>query len=119
MAEDWTAAPLLRLDLFRNRASGIASIASVIGMFCFLGTAYSTTIRLTVILGFTPLPAAPPRRRLSCRPLTPEHARPAKPAFDPARLDSAAQQLVREQSAAEEEAALLPGCNSAASSVPA
>jgi hypothetical protein len=68
MAEDWTAAPLLRLDLFRNPASGIASIASVIGMFCFLGTAYSTTIRLTVILGFTPLPAAPPPRRLSCGP---------------------------------------------------
>jgi MFS family permease len=57
-AENAAAAPLLNLDLFRNRAFTIASIASVIGMFCFLGTAYSTSIRLTAILLFTPLHAA-------------------------------------------------------------
>jgi MFS family permease len=57
-AENRAAAPLLNLDLFRNRAFTIASIASVIGMFCFLGTAYSTSIRLTAILLFTPLHAA-------------------------------------------------------------
>jgi MFS family permease len=58
VAERKAAAPLLDLDLFRNRAFSIASIASVIGMFCFLGTAYSTSIRLTAILLYTPLHAA-------------------------------------------------------------
>jgi MFS family permease len=58
VAERRAAAPLLDLDLFRNRAFSIASIASVIGMFCFLGTAYSTSIRLTAILLYTPLHAA-------------------------------------------------------------
>jgi MFS family permease len=58
LVENRAAAPLLNLDLFRNRAFSIASIASVIGMFCFLGTAYSTSIRLTAILLFTPLHAA-------------------------------------------------------------
>jgi hypothetical protein len=58
MAERREAAPLLDLDLFKNRAFSVASIASVIGMFCFLGTAYSTSIRLTAILLFTPLHAA-------------------------------------------------------------
>ena len=58
MAERRAAAPLLDLDLFRNRAFSVASIATVIGMFCFLGTAYSTSIRLTAILLFTPLHAA-------------------------------------------------------------
>src|ERR1700742_177139 len=58
LAERRAAAPLLTLDLFRNRAFTIASIATVIGMFCFLGTAYSTSIRLTAILLFTPLHAA-------------------------------------------------------------
>jgi Major Facilitator Superfamily len=58
MAERRAAAPLLDLDLFKNRAFSVASIASVIGMFCFLGTAYSTSIRLTAILLFTPLHAA-------------------------------------------------------------
>jgi MFS family permease len=58
MAERCVAAPLLDQDLFKNRAFSVASIASVIGMFCFLGTAYSTSIRLTAILLFTPLHAA-------------------------------------------------------------
>jgi MFS family permease len=58
VAENRAAAPLLLLSLFKNRAFGIGSIATVIGMFAFLGTAYSTSIRLTVVLGWTPLHAA-------------------------------------------------------------
>ncbi len=48
-------APLLRMDLFRNRAFSVNSLITVIGMFAFLGTAYSTSIRLSAIQGFTPL----------------------------------------------------------------
>jgi MFS family permease len=57
-AERRTPAPLLRLDLFRNRAFAIASIATVVGMFSFLGTAYATSIRLTAIQNFTALKAS-------------------------------------------------------------
>ncbi|WP_051939683.1 MFS transporter [Phaeacidiphilus oryzae] len=38
--------PLLRLDLFRNRAFATASVVAVVGMFAFLGTAYDTSIRM-------------------------------------------------------------------------
>jgi hypothetical protein len=55
MAERRSAAPLLRLDLFANRAFSVAAIATVFGMFAYLGTAYSTSIRLSAIQGFTPL----------------------------------------------------------------
>lgn len=55
LAENRSAAPLLRLDLFRNRAFAIAAIATVFGMFSFLGTAYATSIRLSAIQGFSPL----------------------------------------------------------------
>lgn len=55
LAERRSKAPLLRLDLFSNRPFGVASIATVIGMFAFLGTAYTTSIRLSAIQGFTPL----------------------------------------------------------------
>jgi Na+/melibiose symporter-like transporter len=48
-------APLLRLDLFANRAFAVAAAATVVGMFAFLGTAYATSIRLSAIQGFTPL----------------------------------------------------------------
>jgi MFS family permease len=58
IAENRSAAPLLDLDLFRNRAFSVASIATVIGMFAFLGIAYSTSIRLTAILNWTPLHAS-------------------------------------------------------------
>jgi MFS family permease len=58
MAENRAAAPLLDLDLFKNRAFSVATIATVVGMFAFLGTAYSTSIRLTAILDFTPLHAS-------------------------------------------------------------
>ena len=57
-AERRSTAPLLRLDLFANRAFTIASIATVIGMFGFLGTAYTTSIRLTAIQNFTALRAS-------------------------------------------------------------
>lgn len=48
-------APLLRLDFFYNRNFAAASVITVIGMFAFLGTAYSTSIRLSAIQGFSPL----------------------------------------------------------------
>jgi MFS family permease len=54
-AERRSAAPLLRLDLFANRAFAVAAIATVVGMFAYLGTAYATSIRLSAIQGFTPL----------------------------------------------------------------
>jgi MFS family permease len=55
VAESRAAAPLMRLDLFKIRPFTIATIATVIGMFGFLGTAYSTSIRLGSIEGFSPL----------------------------------------------------------------
>lgn len=58
LAERGSPAPLLNLDLFKNRAFSVAAIATVVGMFAFLGTAYSSGIRLTAILGFTPLHAS-------------------------------------------------------------
>src|SRR3954454_9316577 len=54
-AERRSPAPLLRLDLFRNRAFSVNSIVTLVGMFAFLGTAYATSIRLSAIQGFTPL----------------------------------------------------------------
>jgi MFS family permease len=53
-----SAAPLLRLDLFRSRPFAVNSAVTVLGMFAFLGTAYSTSIRLSAIQGFTPLKTA-------------------------------------------------------------
>ena len=58
LAEKRSAAPLLRLDLFTIRPFAIAAIAAIIGMFAFLGTAYSTSIRLGSIQGFSPLKTA-------------------------------------------------------------
>jgi MFS family permease len=55
VVEHRSTAPLLRLDLFKNRAFAIAAIATVFGMFAFLGTAYSTSIRMASIQGFSPL----------------------------------------------------------------
>ncbi len=54
-AERRSQAPLLRLDFFRDRNFAVASIVTIIGMFAFLGVAYSTSIRLSAIQGFTPL----------------------------------------------------------------
>jgi MFS family permease len=55
VAERKSEAPLLRLDFFHNRNFAIASVVTVLGMFAFLGVAYSTSIRLSAIQGFSPL----------------------------------------------------------------
>jgi MFS family permease len=57
-AERRSPAPLLRLELFRNRAFSVTSIITVVGMFAFLGTAYSTSIRLSAIQDFSPMETA-------------------------------------------------------------
>jgi MFS family permease len=57
-AERRSAAPLLRLSLFANRAFSVTSLVTVLGMFAFLGTAYSTSIRLSAIQEFSPLKTA-------------------------------------------------------------
>ena len=58
LVERRSEAPLLRLDFFRDRNFAMASIVTVIGMFAFLGIAYSTSIRLSAIQGFSPLKTA-------------------------------------------------------------
>jgi MFS family permease len=55
VVERRTSSPLLRLELFAIPAFAIASIATVLGMFGFLGTAYASSIRLSAIQGFSPL----------------------------------------------------------------
>ncbi|MFZ0088556.1 MAG: MFS transporter [Solirubrobacteraceae bacterium] len=55
MAERRTRAPLLRLELFENRAFAITAFVTVLGMFAFLGTAYASSIRFASIQGFSPL----------------------------------------------------------------
>jgi MFS family permease len=55
VAETRARSPLLRLDLFANRAFAVASIVAVVGMFSFLGTAYATSIRLGPIQHQSPL----------------------------------------------------------------
>jgi len=55
LVEHRSDAPLLRMDLFHNRAFAIASLVTVVGMFAYLGAAYTTSIRLAAIQGFSPL----------------------------------------------------------------
>ncbi|MFC4498090.1 MULTISPECIES: MFS transporter [Streptomyces] len=55
VAERRAASPLLRLDLFKNRAFAVASFVAVVGMFSYLGTAYATSIRLGPIQHQSPL----------------------------------------------------------------
>ncbi len=55
VTERRSRAPLLRLDFFHNRNFAVASVVTVIGMFAFLGVAYSTSIRMSAIQGFSPL----------------------------------------------------------------
>jgi MFS family permease len=50
-----TRSPLLRLELFSNRAFAVTAFVTVVGMFAFLGTAYASSIRLSAIQGFSPL----------------------------------------------------------------
>lgn len=54
-AESRARSPLLRLDLFRNRAFAVASVVAVVGMFAFLGTAYAVSIRLGAIQDQPPI----------------------------------------------------------------
>ncbi|MFE1841817.1 MFS transporter [Streptomyces sviceus] len=54
-AESRAAAPLLLLSVFRNRAFAVNTVVTLIGMFAFLVIMYSTSIRLTIIQGFSPL----------------------------------------------------------------
>jgi len=49
VVETRVANPLLRMDLFKNRAFALASAVTVLGMFSFLGTAYAISIRMEVI----------------------------------------------------------------------
>ncbi len=58
LVERRSAAPLLQLDLFSNRMFVGTAVVTVIGMFAYLGTAYSTSIRLSVIQGNSPLKTA-------------------------------------------------------------
>jgi MFS family permease len=53
-----STAPLIQLDLFTNRIFVGSAIVTVIGMFAYLGTAYSTSIRLSAIQGYSPLKTA-------------------------------------------------------------
>ncbi|WNM33625.1 MFS transporter [Streptomyces sp. Li-HN-5-11] len=55
VAELRSDSPLLRLDLFTNRAFAVASFVAVVGMFSYLGTAYATSIRLGPIQHQSPL----------------------------------------------------------------
>lgn len=41
--------PLIRLELFSNRVFTISAVVTVIGIFAYLGTAYSTSIGLSAI----------------------------------------------------------------------
>ncbi|MFM9555175.1 Sugar phosphate permease [Streptomyces sp. cf124] len=54
-AENRAAEPLLLLSVFRNRAFAMNSVVTLIGMFAFLVIMYGTSIRLTIIQGFSPL----------------------------------------------------------------
>ncbi|HEY1489177.1 MAG TPA: MFS transporter [Micromonosporaceae bacterium] len=47
--------PLIQLDLFNNRIFVATAVVTVIAMFAYLGTAYSTSIRLSAIQGYSPL----------------------------------------------------------------
>jgi MFS family permease len=77
IAENRSDAPLLRMDLFRNRAFAIAALVTVVGMFAYLGAAYTTSIRLAAIQGFSPLRTSVAFVLLNgmCLPLMPVTAR--------------------------------------------
>lgn len=51
LAEHRAAAPMLRLDLFRNPAFAGAAAVALVGMFTYLGTAYSISIRMSAVQG--------------------------------------------------------------------
>lgn len=53
--EQRTKKPLVQLDLFANRVFVVTAVVTVLTMFAYLGTAYSTSIRLSAIQGYSPL----------------------------------------------------------------
>ncbi|GAB3451445.1 MFS transporter [Kineococcus endophyticus] len=53
--EHRSPSPLVRLDLFAGRGFSLTALATVVGMFGYLGCAYSSSIRLSAIQGFSPL----------------------------------------------------------------
>jgi MFS family permease len=55
LIERRVTAPLIRLDLFGSRVFVGSAVVTVIGMFAYLGTAYTTSIRLSAIQGYSPL----------------------------------------------------------------
>jgi MFS family permease len=55
VVERRTPAPLLRLELFAIPAFAVTAFVTVIGMFAFLGTAATSSIRLSAVQGFSPL----------------------------------------------------------------
>jgi MFS family permease len=55
LVERRTESPLLQLQLFSNRIFVGSAVVTVIGMFAYLGTAYTTSIRLSAIQGYSPL----------------------------------------------------------------
>jgi MFS family permease len=58
VAETKARSPMLRLDLFRNRAFAAASAVAVVGMISYLGTAYELSVRMGVIQDQNPLRVA-------------------------------------------------------------
>lgn len=60
LAEQRAAAPMLRLDLFRNPAFAGAAAVALVGMFTYLGTAYSISIRMSAVQGQSSLRTSVP-----------------------------------------------------------
>jgi MFS family permease len=60
LAEQRARAPMLRLGLFRNPAFSGAAAVALIGMFAYLGTAYSISIRMSAVQGQSALRTAVP-----------------------------------------------------------
>ena len=60
LAEQRARAPMLRLTLFRNPAFSGAAAVALIGMFTYLGTAYSISIRMSAVQGQSSLRTAVP-----------------------------------------------------------
>jgi MFS family permease len=60
LAELRAAAPMLRLGLFRNPAFAGAAAVALIGMFTYLGTAYSISIRMSAVQGQSSLRTSVP-----------------------------------------------------------
>jgi MFS family permease len=55
LLERRSAAPLLQLGFFRHRSFATVSAITMVGMFAFVGTVYSVSIRLSSVQGYSPL----------------------------------------------------------------